>query len=321
MHKTVMTAVLAAVIGSAVTAGIFYFSSRPDTAEPPAPAQAAEAATASVPPEASQPEPPAADTPAAKPVSSQPAAKRPVRTEPIEPEAAPRPAPVVAATNKPSPFPSDTPGPRPTPPEIATPASQPVDEAEEQAFAPSAPEPPPPPAPRMATIPAGTLLRVRLLQELSSATNEPGDSFTANLDEPLIIGDLVIAEKGARLDGRVVDVARSGKVKGLAKLDVDLVSLYTSDGQRIALSTQTFEKTAEKSTREDAEKIGIGSAIGAAIGAIAGGGKGAAIGAAAGGGAGAGAVLATRGKPAELASETPLIFRTTKAVTVTEKLH
>ena len=62
-----------------------------------------------------------------------------------------------------------------------------------------------------------------------------------------------------------------------------------------------------------------GAAGGAAIGAIAGGGKGAAIGAGAGGAAGAGTVLATRGKPAALPSETRITFRLAAPVTLTER--
>ena len=61
--------------------------------------------------------------------------------------------------------------------------------------------------------------------------------------------------------------------------------------------------------RQDAAKVGAGAALGAIIGAIAGGGKGAAIGAGVGGGAGAGDVMATRGKPAALPSETRVTFR------------
>jgi hypothetical protein len=56
------------------------------------------------------------------------------------------------------------------------------------------------------------------------------------------------------------------------------------------------------------------------VGAIAGGGKGAAIGAGIGGAAGTGTVVATRGKPAVLASETRLSFRLQEPVTVVEKL-
>jgi hypothetical protein len=76
----------------------------------------------------------------------------------------------------------------------------------------------------------------------------------------------------------------------------------------------------EETKGDDAKKVGIGAGVGAIIGAIAGGGKGAAIGAGVGAGAGGGAVAATRGKPAEIASETRLTFRLLDPVEVVEKL-
>jgi len=131
----------------------------------------------------------------------------------------------------------------------------------------------------------------------------------------------VIAEKGARVEGRVTDSDPGGRVKGVATLALELVRLNTSDGQRVRLQTQGFSKTAEKSTKKDAAKVGIGAGLGAAIGAIAGGGKGAAIGAGVGGAAGTGAVLTSRGNAAELPAETRLTFRLSEPVTITEKLN
>ena len=147
---------------------------------------------------------------------------------------------------------------------------------------------------------------MRLVDGLSSERNLPGDSFTATLDKELVADGFVIAERGARVEGRVVASDQGGKVKGVSSLQVELVRLRTSDRQDVAIQTDGFERRAEGSRRQDAEKIGAGAALGAVIGAIAGGGKGAAIGAGVGGGAGAGAVMATRGAalhcPRKLAS-------------------
>jgi hypothetical protein len=110
-------------------------------------------------------------------------------------------------------------------------------------------------------------------------------------------------------------------VKGVAGLAVEIVRLHTSDGQRVAIQTDSFEKHAESTKNKDAAKVGVGAAIGAAIGAIAGGGKGAAVGAGVGGGAGAGDVLLTRGGSATLPSETRITFRLRSPVTITEKLR
>jgi hypothetical protein len=163
------------------------------------------------------------------------------------------------------------------------------------------------------------LIPVRLVDGLSSERNSPGDNFTATLDKELVVDGFVIAERGARVEGRVVASDRGGKVRGVAALAVELTRVHTSDGQRVAVQTDSFERRAEATQGQDAEKIGGGAAVGAIIGAIAGGGKGAAIGAGVGGGAGAGDVLLTRGKPATLPSETRISFRLRAPVTLTEK--
>jgi hypothetical protein len=202
---------------------------------------------------------------------------------------------------------------------VAPPPPPPVAEAPRQVEAPPPPAPPPPPPPRKVTVAAGTLLPVRLIETISSDKNHPGDTFTASLDEPLVVDGFVIAERGARVEGRIVDTTQAGRVKGLASFGLALTRLTTSDGQNIEISTDSFTKQGPESKGSDAAKIGGAAAIGAAIGAIAGGGKGAAIGAGVGGAAGTGGVMSTRGKPAVLPSETKLSFRLNNSVTITEQ--
>jgi len=129
----------------------------------------------------------------------------------------------------------------------------------------------------------------------------------------------VIAKRGALVEGEIVNSDPGGRVQGRAVLTVKLRSLQLADGRKVALSTSSYTKEAKATKKKDAAKVGIGAGIGAAIGAIAGGGKGAAIGAAAGGGAGTGVVLATRGDPAEIPSESQLTFHLTAPITVTKR--
>jgi len=210
-----------------------------------------------------------------------------------------------------------TPQAAPPPPAPAPAPTTAADSAPRAIEIPQAP-PPPPPA-RKVTLTAGTLLPVRLIETVSSDRNHPGDTFTASLEEPLVIDGFVIAEKGARVDGRIVTTAQAGRVKGLSSIALELTGLTTSDGQHVEIATDSFTKAGPESKGSDAAKIGGAAAIGAAIGAIAGGGKGAAIGAGVGGAAGTGGVMATRGKPAVLPSETKLSFRLSNSVTITEK--
>ena len=179
--------------------------------------------------------------------------------------------------------------------------------------------PPPPEPPHSVTIAAGTLISVRLNDTLSTKRNQTDDTFSATLDQPLVVDGFVIAERGARLDGRIVQSEQAGRVKGVARLLLELTSINLSDGQKIALHTESFEKLGPETKKEDAAKIGAGAVLGTIIGAVAGGGKGAAIGAGAGGAAGAGTVAATRGKPAELPVETRISFKLDQPVTITEQ--
>jgi hypothetical protein len=204
---------------------------------------------------------------------------------------------------------SPPPAPAPAPQQPAEPAKTAVEKPA-----------PPKREPRTVTVPAGTLISVRLRDALSTERQSTHDAFFATLDAPLVVEGLVIAERGALVRGRVVEAVGSGRVKGRAALVLQLDELTTADGQKAAIQTDPFRHEAPSGVKSDAAKTGVAAGIGAAIGAIAGGGKGAAIGAAIGGAAGAGGAMATRGKPAELPSETRLTFRLSEPVTLTEKL-
>lgn len=315
------TKVLLGFLGGLLAAtGVFYVQSHRNAKVEPAPTAAAAPAVTPTPvPEAPPlPEPAKPQAEPVQPKAVSPPAKKKVVSKAV---AAPQPpfppappveqAPVEQAKVE---TPPAAPEPPPAPP---TPVA-----------APEPPPPPPPPPvetnpeptpPRSVTITKGTLVTVRLGETISTERNRQGDSFVAALDEPLVIDGLVIAEKGARATGRVVDLVEAGRVKGLARLSLELTSVMSSDGQKVEIQTASFEKQGPTSKAEDVQKVGIGAVIGAAIGAIAGGGTGAAIGAATGGAAGGGVAAATRGKPAILPAETRISFRVDQPVTITEK--
>jgi len=163
------------------------------------------------------------------------------------------------------------------------------------------------PEPKIA-IPAGSRLRVALIDGVSTTKSSPGDHFLASLAEPVIVDGKTVLEKGTKVRGRVVDVKESGRVKGRASIQLTLTEIIRDKGKNVAISTKPFTAVAESTKKRDAGIIAGGAGVGAAIGAIAGGGKGAAIGAAVGGGAGTGTVLATRGKQINYGPETRLLF-------------
>lgn len=168
---------------------------------------------------------------------------------------------------------------------------------------------------------AGTVLPVRIGETLSAAHNQKGDTFLATLDQPLVIDGFIIAERGARVEGRIVELDPPGRGPGKSRLDIQLVRLSTADGQYINIRTEPFHKETASDNGKDVAAVAAGAAIGAAIGGAAGSGKGAGIGAAAGGAAGLASVLLTRGRPLEIPVETRIAFRMAEAVTITERLN
>lgn len=178
---------------------------------------------------------------------------------------------------------------------------------------------PTPVPPRTYTITAGRPITIWTSEELSTKTARPGQRFSASLANAIVDDDWVIAKKGAPVEGVIVSSDPGGRVKGRASLSIRLESLTLADGRTVNLETGSYTKQAKSTVKKDAIKTGIGAGIGAAIGAIAGGGKGAAIGAGAGAGAGAGVVMATRGDPAVIPSESRLSFRLRSPITVTKR--
>jgi hypothetical protein len=269
------------------------------------------------------------------PIAVPPAETQPAKPTPVVAKApAPKPRTTAAATKE-TKQPASAPPPviASEPPAIEIPAAVAVEEAKPEPAAsaedtvaeappaePSEETPPAPREPRMVTVPSGQRLTVRLDSTLSTSRSRVDDTFFATLDEPLIVDGLVIADKGARLEGRVVESEQAGRVKGLARLACELTKLHSDDGQVVGIATSTFSIDGESSRNDDLKKVAVGAGAGAILGAILGGGKGAAIGAASGAGAGVGAAAATRGEPAVLEPETRMDFRLAEDVTITEKL-
>ncbi len=148
---------------------------------------------------------------------------------------------------------------------------------------------------------------VRLIDSLSSESSQPGDTFTATLAEPLVVGDRIVAQKDARVTGQVREVVSSGRLSRPALLTLSLKRVQSRSGW---YPVQTGNLTIKASSHATRNLLIIGGAAGAgaAIGGAAGGGKGAAIGAAAGAGAGTAGAYLTGKREIVLPSETLLTF-------------
>jgi hypothetical protein len=170
------------------------------------------------------------------------------------------------------------------------------------------------PKPKTMTVPAGTELSIILIDSIRTDTNNPGDIFLASLASPLIVDGRVGFDQGTKVSGRVEEVESSGRVKGLAKIQLVLTDIIVSD-QKIPISTKPFVEVAESDKGRDAKIGAVGAVAGALIGGLTGGKKGAVIGGAAGG---TGAVVATKGKELSYPSESRLTFTLDRNVEVSK---
>ncbi len=174
----------------------------------------------------------------------------------------------------------------------------------------AAPEPPPPPP----VIPAGTNLRVRLVQAVGSKISETGQSFDATLSSPVVVKGVTLIPAGARASGTVTEAHASGRFKGAATLILRLNTVRVN-GATYAIRTASYAQTSTGKGKRTAAMVGGGTGGGALIGGLAGGGKGALIGGLIG--AGAGTVgAATTNRDITLPSETIVPFKMTSSLTL-----
>ena len=168
-------------------------------------------------------------------------------------------------------------------------------------------------------IPRNTILALELLTPVSTDVSQRGDRIQARVFEPSQYAGYIV-------EGRVAQVKRPGKVKGVAELQLAFDQIRSTDNRSATLHAELVEISqvgsqdpqvdseggvkGQDSTKDDATKVGAASGIGAIIGAIAGGGKGAAIGAIIGGGAGTAGVMTQRGKDIRLERGQHLKIRT-----------
>ena len=172
------------------------------------------------------------------------------------------------------------------------------------------------PAPSQLVIPAGTWIKIRVDQPISSDRNAPGDTFAATLAQPLIADGFVVARRGQTVEGRVSEAVKAGRAKGTSHLGLELIQMSLVDGRQLPVRTQLMQYSGGTSVGRDLAAAGTVTGTGAAIGAAAGGGVGAAIGAAVGAAAGGIGVLSTRGRATEIYPEAEVTFRTMEPITI-----
>jgi hypothetical protein len=168
------------------------------------------------------------------------------------------------------------------------------------------------------TVPEGTDLTVVLDQSISTASARSGDNFMATVASPIVINGHKVIPKDGRVTGHIVEARPSGRLKGVAKLDLTLDSVEVN-GKAYEIATDDEDRTGKNHNKRNGVLIGGGAGAGAIIGGIAGGGIGALIGSAAGAGAGTAGAAYTGKKDIHIPAETALTFRLVRPVTIPVK--
>ncbi len=164
----------------------------------------------------------------------------------------------------------------------------------------------------MVTLPAGTVILVRTVDELDTDSTQTGQVFSATLATNLSADGYMVAHMGAPVYGQVLLSNSAGRATGRSKLQLQLTQLVIN-GNTVPIVTDTFDTEGKSSTKRSAFRLFGGAGLGAAIGGIAGNaGMGAAIGALAGG---IGSVV-QKGKQVQIPSETVLQFTLQQPVTL-----
>ena len=164
----------------------------------------------------------------------------------------------------------------------------------------------------------GTFVTILTNQPLSSDHNQPGDTFSGTLAQPLVVDGIVVANRGQAVYGRVAEAVKA-HAGNSSRLGIELTSLSLADGTQVNVHTQLVAR--QGTTTPAGDQVGTvaaTTAVGAVIGAAADYGRGAGVGIGAGAGAAAGiiGVLLTRNHPTVVYPETPLTFRMEQAVPV-----
>lgn len=172
-------------------------------------------------------------------------------------------------------------------------------------------------ADRFVTIPAGTLLRLRVDRAFGSDISSVEDAVTATLARPVVVDGRTVLPSGSVATGYVADATRPGRVKGRGRVAVRFTRIReSSNGERYVMQTRPWVAVAPATKKKDALTIGVPAGGGAVVGALLDGKKGAGIGALAGGGAGTAVVLSTRGKDVRINRGATLAVRLSAPLTV-----
>ena len=124
------------------------------------------------------------------------------------------------------------------------------------------------------SLPEGTVIPVRLADDVNSNHDKEGAMFTGTVDPSVLINDIVVIPRGTEAHIRMVEGKKGGHIKGKAKVRLELVSLIMN-GQRLGVDSNAPSKkkgavSAKGSAVAKKSEHGGGSVLAGDPGAVAG---------------------------------------------------
>ena len=106
------------------------------------------------------------------------------------------------------------------------------------------------------TIPAGQSLLVRMIDGVDSSKNHVGDVFHASLETDLMVGNTVVARKGADVYGRLAEAKEAGHMSGSAELQLELTRLII-DGKDYPVVSSDYSLKGKGRGSDTAKKLAV----------------------------------------------------------------
>jgi type IV secretion system protein VirB10 len=105
------------------------------------------------------------------------------------------------------------------------------------------------------TVPAGTKVLLQLRSAINTASAKPGDGIYLVSTFPVVVGNKVMIPSGVYVQGVVDRVARAGRVKGRAQLDMHFTSIIFSNGTVVEIPgiVNSLPGAKKQSVKDDGE--------------------------------------------------------------------
>jgi len=116
------------------------------------------------------------------------------------------------------------------------------------------------PAAKQVTVPAGTVLLVRMMDSVSSKSS-PGATFSTKLEYDLVADGVVVARAGTVVYGKVQSATQARRAVGRSTLDLRLTQLSVGSTQ-VPIASSSYAQAGEASGKKMAKAAAAGAIIG-----------------------------------------------------------